>query len=501
MGFESSSIIKDNDMNNKSEDGLIGVCDFYEIKLKCPWVSILNFFKEFKFLDLRNIKIKNILPCIFAKRTFSIAIVMFVTGFLFTFLLEETNVFGLDKALSDYSESVIDRIAAPFYESDAQKEIVVVLINDDTLTKQGTAWPPHYDWYSQLANRILKTEPKAVFFDIQFNNVRDDDKTLDKARAELQDDLAKYKVPLIFAQGLDTSRVNVFKGVSGVEFATVEWSGLGRSYPLLLSSKKPEESHTEEPCNPSEGVASPALQLYRIACSDNAVGCKESAKLLADEALCKPIAPHWGRAVSKLMVTSKLMNLDECDLIDPVEKERYIGVFSSLWNMMRSGISDNTRQRCPYTVSLYAHDLVDFEKVHDLLRGKIVIVGSAMPALHDLVTTPVHGQIPGVYVHAMVLDNLMAYGRNYYSYASKNTVDYILIALALLVSLITAASLRAKPDSSHIILRLFIIMIVAGLINYLYFGLHYPAANWLSFLLLYELVIQKNHNKIEHHND
>lgn len=49
----------------------------------------------------------------------------------------------------------------------------------------------------------------------------------------------------------------------------------------------------------------------------------------------------------------------------------------------------------------------------DLLRERIVFVGVNLPALNGRVISPVQGQLPGVYFHAVALDNLITYGANY----------------------------------------------------------------------------------------
>lgn len=452
----------------------------------------------FSISELKD-DIEKVRKVFFQKRTFSVAAVIFLSWMLTNLLLEKTSPFGIKKAADDYSEFIIDRIAAPFYGSEAQNEIVVVLINDNTLIKEGEAWPPHYDWYSRLLHRVLKNQPKAIFFDVQFNNYRADDKTLDKARKELEEDLARFKVPLILAQGADTSRKNVFGHIKGVELAPVEWSSFGRGYPLLLPANNSGEAQNDN-CNPDQSIATPALRLYREACSaDGSIGCVEPASLLSGEELCRPLTPHWGRAVSKIMETKKLVRLSECDLINPTEAERFRSFLKSIFHTFISGfdsdIMEKTRQPCSYTVTVLAHDLTNFDKVHDVLKGKIVLIGSGLSAMHDLVLTPVHGQLPGVYLHAMALDNLMTYGRDYYSHSMGSSFDFILVGMAILVSWAIAGVLRAKPRFYQFGLRLFAVLLIVALSFVLYTQYHYPAVHWLSFLLLYELIIRVIHQE------
>jgi CHASE2 domain-containing sensor protein len=49
-----------------------------------------------------------------------------------------------------------------------------------------------------------------------------------------------------------------------------------------------------------------------------------------------------------------------------------------------------------------------------MLRGRIVLIGSSHRQSADLQTIPHVGVVPGVFVHAMALDNLIEWGTNYH---------------------------------------------------------------------------------------
>jgi len=52
-------------------------------------------------------------------------------------------------------------------------------------------------------------------------------------------------------------------------------------------------------------------------------------------------------------------------------------------------------------------------EVKQALAGRIVLIGPAWDTAPDMVVTPFHGRIPGVFVHAMALDNLISFGTHY----------------------------------------------------------------------------------------
>jgi predicted enzyme related to lactoylglutathione lyase len=97
---------------------------------------------------------------------------------------------------------------------------------------------------------------------------------------------------------------------------------------------------------------------------------------------------------------------------------------------------------------IYADELVYVDKVgdegqkrrlKDALKDKMVMYGLSLEGLHDNVDTPVHGLLPGVFFHAMTLDNLMHYGSDYV-HATDEGIEqvnqYIWLAMTLVFSLL-----------------------------------------------------------------
>ena len=77
---------------------------------------------------------------------------------------------------------------------------------------------------------------------------------------------------------------------------------------------------------------------------------------------------------------------------------------------------DKSSQVCPYSqwipaevVHLVREDAKK-ETLRRLFKDRIVMIGADIRGAPDLMQSPVHGQIPGVFYHAMALDNLLEYG-------------------------------------------------------------------------------------------
>lgn len=69
--------------------------------------------------------------------------------------------------------------------------------------------------------------------------------------------------------------------------------------------------------------------------------------------------------------------------------------------------------KCAYHTFIEAGDLfsgLPASQLDSLLRDKIVLVGADIPYLADNFDTPVYGNAPGIFIHAMALDNLIEMG-------------------------------------------------------------------------------------------
>lgn len=91
----------------------------------------------------------------------------------------------------------------------------------------------------------------------------------------------------------------------------------------------------------------------------------------------------------------------------------------SLWQFLLDTIGvlnanpGQPRQTCPYNqwipgeAVLFASGEAQQETLRALFEDRVVMIGADIKGAPDLVLSPVHGQIPGVFLHAMALDNLL----------------------------------------------------------------------------------------------
>jgi len=351
-------------------------------------------------------------------------------GLLLMLFVSVFNPFGLRDASDRNTETWLQRLFALDYPQTAQDDVVVMLIDDQALLNQGLGWPLAYDEYARLLRRLLSYQPKAVFVDILFSQRR----THSGGTQGLQRVLKSYEqrgVPLFLADYRDDDgRSWVLPEIaSQAILAPVNWSGFGNRYPLVLQVR-----HDGSPFTP-------AAQLYRVGCGN----CTE-------EDYQTPLLLRWGYWSDPRM--GRFVDLEGCGVRGERSglSEGLRLVLGDLFRAQQDGDSHDRPQRCMYTRTLYADQLSD-PRIAEVLRGRYVLLGAHLRGIPDLVTSPVQGQLPGVYSHAMALDNLLSYGSGYWRdapelFAGVSLTDLLEIALMLAAGAI-AWRIPAAPSEAQ----------------------------------------------------
>lgn len=346
-------------------------------------------------------------------------------------LIALLDPFGLASSTDDASASWLNRLLADQYADKGQREVVVVLIDDAYLLRHDTYWPLPYSEQSKVFKRLLAYKPSAVFVDLLYSH--DHSRSVDGQAPRMESQLLanvfqRYQrqgIPLFLANtGLprgEQGAVNVLPRFAEVGTpALVSWSGRGNQYPLAVST-------------PIGTLETPALGLYRHYCQRRACAPLPADAVAA--AQLPDMAVQWGLHQSPLQ--AKVSNIVDCSL-PSLADQLLQAVF---WKLGNSGQSN-----CAYSLTLSAADLEttdpdDQALLKRLLRNKLVLVGAHIVGTGDLTLSPLHGKIPGVYAHAMALDNLINWGMGYYratpSVAGLGSVDVLDVVELLLLALIT----------------------------------------------------------------
>ncbi len=380
---------------------------------------------------------------------------------LFWGLLGQLDPFGIKSAAALHSESIFMRIiGAPWYQSAAQDDITVVLIDDNYLEEIGLYWPMPYYEQEWLLSNILAFEPRAVFLDLLYRHKHEE---ADDSVQLLLDTISqtgedKPQIPIFIPyliedrQGINTcngqpdnsstppvtagsmviqdSVIKEFRESNTVK-TYVGWAGCNNRYPSYILQ--------------DSNYKTPAFALFERSCNGDSQKtthfCQESYSGNSNDFI-EPMVINWGAGVS----TSNQAALENENISctpNPVglySKFKYSA--TQLYTSLRQSLSSNpergTSEQCPYTDTVHATwFLGSSPKTHayleEMLRDRIVLVGTKLDAIHDYIISPVHGQVPGVYLFAMALDNYLTYGTEYFK--EMNTKLAILIELFVLFSI------------------------------------------------------------------
>jgi CHASE2 domain-containing sensor protein/signal transduction histidine kinase len=242
----------------------------------------------------------------------------------------------------------------------ALPDIVVVEIDNESVAKLGR-WPWPRNVHARLLDQIAKAQPAAVVYDVLFTEPSDDDAQLARAVAASPTYL-----------------------------------------PILLT---PEDIHGERSAvKPVELLARAAAGLGHINFEVDSDGVVRSVAMFEGDAnarwpqLMVPLARAIGngtieprdgggaRATARTREARALAGNDE---------GRFMIPFGPLAD--------------PYRKFSFA-TLLEGGVPQDALRGKIVVIGVTASGLYDRLSTPMSGELgplPGVYIHATVLDTLL----------------------------------------------------------------------------------------------
>lgn len=404
---------------------------------------------------------------------------------LLVLLVAVFDPFGLNSSTETASAHWLNRVFATWYDQRGQQNVVVVLIDDAYLKRNNSYWPMPYAEQSKLFKRLLAYKPSAVFVDLLYSHdhSRGDPRQSSQLLANIFERYRRQGIPISLANtGLERGAqggINVLSNFAGLTSpALVTWSGYNNRYPLAVAT-------------PIGTLATPAFELYRHYCQQHAC---ENTPLSAETASREPaLAVQWGLKLAPQQ--AQVANTKHCEMP---------GFFTQLLQAVFWKITGFADANCPYTLTISASDLEatsveDRALLSELLNNKLVLVGANITSTGDVVQSPLHGKIPGVYLHAMALDNLITWGMGYQRDPAvigfgMTLLDWGQLALLLFIAVITAEHARcqsstssgSKPEcicANRFCLVLIVILPIALLSLALYIT-HFTPANVLGVLLL-----------------
>jgi len=314
------------------------------------------------------------------------------------------------------------QVAQALYPGAARERILVVLIDDEYLQALGQAWPIGYQDHADFVDRLTQDPrrlPASLFWDVTFSQARREPGVgaLAEAwcRASEQAGVPVY-VAALATEGRLRQRPELeahnaahggrcFRNVA-VDLVPDPLDGIAWTYPVQDAG----------------GATTAAVAIH-----ERAAGTR-----LADRTT--PIALDWG--LLQPPGTSFPASLAYC-APGVADWSRYLPR-ELRWVLVTLRLAEPQPELCPYHETISAARLADLDddELAQRVAGRHVMVGGFVPGQNDFVTTPVHGLVPGVYYHAMALDNLLSYGQHYRRHVEWSAPNASLLAAALAAAML-----------------------------------------------------------------
>src|SRR5476651_794787 len=318
----------------------------------------------------------------------------FVAVFLLLFAMLQIflNPFGFSDLTQRYTQDISNLlITGPFlYPPTGREQITVALIDEPTLQHMQMPWPWNYGAHARALDALLAYKPKAVVVDFLFVDSRPDN-----SLSELVDEIARYRkagVPLYFEGGIDL--------------------------PYGEAPLRPELAHTGVP------ILDPTIEVYdgvvrQYPTSGHCFGANGQARgaclslasrVYKDLYPAHPLQPLKGKLELVWGTKTSPFNLKYNDQHNalPCNDEA-----SFLLRIYRAFFDKQTAVgRCPYNNDVPVEALMaggNDDDLNKLIPNHVIFYGGALEGAQDKSFSPVNGQQPNVFVHAMALDNLITF--------------------------------------------------------------------------------------------
>lgn len=340
---------------------------------------------------------------------------------LLAFLLE----LGTDASLvSEVFRSLAARMFAPYASyfyglgvnaTPTTERLIVVDVGVPTLQRYRASGHLTYGQHARLLERIRVARPRAVFIDFQFQSDR-----VDSSLEQLTDTLCAFHddgIPVYMSVGSEANEGRLRREIEtlqskdgkacfqkvGVAYRPSEIDRIVWSYPLMSRVG---------------GVSRPSAALA-MATQIHGENLQEAHSSHMDMGITwgsgsKETGPNWGASTDEVHDQNEIDEQKHYCRIPTWRDLVSLNVF--LTHELR--LVKDSRPICPLHESVEAARLTEpktqeqYRQLDDSLNQRLVFYGGSYDA-NDFINTPLHDQIPGVYLHAQATDNLLRYGANW----------------------------------------------------------------------------------------
>lgn len=341
---------------------------------------------------------------------------LLVVGYLLVFV----DPFGISSKSSQAISDAFDRLFSPFYShalAAGNADLVDVILIDDPSIRmlsnkengylRANDWPLAYSDHFVLIDALRRLGYGTIIVDITFYRARQLDNSFPLLVARLKHFRDNTELSVVLSAGEDPQQLEPsIRPLTEVasDIGLVGWSGHDQHYPIRRTMADGEE------------VPTLAVAGYEVYCQKSeSIRCDNLSKAEDAWLVPRPSGMHlsWGMPAKRMAATLDCGTTPEND-----------ATFGSLWYwtgtvLGAEAISDNGKRPCPPVPTATLRDIFCtapecdpfFSEVS--LENRIAIVGVSLPSARDLFNPPIAGLLPGVYLHAEALRNLLHYGADY----------------------------------------------------------------------------------------
>lgn len=314
-------------------------------------------------------------------------------------------------------------VGSAVYDSPASSSIVVMELNDRYLNLVGETWPPSYGAYAAMLDDVALYQPASIFLDIALVHARQDVGLSDLIDSLCRLHANKVRVYLAGLEDehgalrlrpeLEAEAVQPCYTVVGIRYDPAGNTNLALTYPLLGNGVT--KARVEDAAQPSPRHLIPSAA-YAIATDFDRDGVLDGLRTTKDSAT---MALTWSLQQHPNM---GMQVWEGCtpqthwlwELLPRPAREMLLSLWPDGWGGGKTALP-----ACPSHRHVPLSVVADpqTQEVGDWLRrnlqAKHVMIGASVAGVNDVVQSPVHGAIPGIYLHAMALDNLLTYGMDF----------------------------------------------------------------------------------------
>lgn len=351
-----------------------------------------------------------------ASLSYGVAALVFLVLFLLNWFVVE-KYFPAPSAAVERATAVISSQA---YQSKARDKIAVLELNDPYLQWLETTWPPSYALYQSMLEDVAQHAPRSIFLDIALVHSRSDSGVA--ALIESLCAITRSGIPVYLAAMKDADKGLYLRSelMEAARQKAVDSPQSPPCFQLVDVAYKPDEgTHlaTSYPLTqpyPSAAFAiasdvwlQDCMQQRRrtVPAGQEAAYRQDCQAQIHAQALPKTMSLTWGMDEH---LRKPYPQWTGCALQPKFWWELLPQPLRKAWSA-----SDTLVMPCPFHEHVPLRMIADphsdeeFNALRKSLEGRHVMIGAVVRGINDMVNAPIQGYIPGVYLHAMALDNLL----------------------------------------------------------------------------------------------